>query len=60
MNLVTILTIGAQIMEVALGIAQDGRTTANAQEIQQLRSITQVDIAAVQADAAAGPPPPAK
>lgn len=58
MDLLSILTIASQVMQVAVGIAQDGRDQANASEVAQLKAITQLDIEAIEEDAGNGPAPP--
>ena len=52
MDLLSILTIAAKVMDVAVGMAQDGRQQATAGELAQLRAVTQLDIAAVEEDVA--------
>jgi pyruvate/2-oxoglutarate/acetoin dehydrogenase E1 component len=59
MDLLSILTIASKVVEVAVGIAQDGRQQANAAEVARLRSITQLDLAAIEQDVSEGPAPPA-
>lgn len=51
MDLLTIITIASKVMEVAVAMAQDGRQKATAQEIAQLRALTQIDVGLIEQDA---------
>jgi hypothetical protein len=51
MDLLTIITIASKVMEVAVAIAQDGRQKATAQEIAQVRALTQTDVSLIEQDA---------
>lgn len=59
MDLLAIITIASKVMEVAAAMAQDGRQKATAQEVAQVRALTQTDIGLIEQDAdpPSGPSP---
>ena len=57
MTLVTLISIAAEVLQVAAAMARDGRQQATAREVAQIRGVTQTDIGLIEQDINPSPPP---
>jgi hypothetical protein len=51
MELLTVITIASEVTKIAAAMIQDGRQQATAQEVAQIRAVTQTDIGVIEQDA---------